>query len=76
MTREQQQATRELERAQETWLRAYGWVREGLRWTHPQLDGRHGSKVPACSTFDAMMLTRAQPLVFGAGRTLRAGVGP
>jgi hypothetical protein len=75
MTREQQQATRELERAQENWLRAYGWVREGggSRWTHPQLDGRYGTKVSACGTFDAMVLTRAQPLVFGAARTLRMG---
>jgi hypothetical protein len=70
MTRAQQQATRELERAQETWLRAYGWIREGGRWKHPQLDGRHGAKVAACSTLDAMILTRAQPLVFGAARGL------
>jgi hypothetical protein len=73
MTREQQQATRELERAQEAWLRAYGWVRDGLRWTHPQL-GRAG-KVSACGTFDAMMLTRAQPLIFGTARPLRTGAG-
>lgn len=62
MTREQQEATRELERAQDKWLRAYGWVRElGGRWTHP--------KAPApCTYFDALVLTRAQPLIFGGAR--------
>ena len=62
MTREQQQATRDLERAQDRWLMAYGWVREiGGRWVHPQAPG-------ACTRFDAMVLTRAQPLIFGASR--------
>lgn len=70
MTREQQQATRELERAQEKWLRAYGWIQEGSRWRHPQLDGRHGAKVSACGTFDALVFTRGAPLVFGAFRTV------
>lgn len=60
MTREQQQATRRLEQAQDEWLRAYGWTRElGGRWVHP-------SQPTPVSYFDAMVLTRAQPLVFGA----------
>lgn len=60
MTREQQQATRELELAQDNWLRAYGWVRElGGRWVHPH-------QQEPCTRFDAMVLTRAQPLIFGA----------
>jgi len=65
ITKEQQDATRKLERAQDDWLRAYGWVRElGGRWTHP-------SQPMPCSHFDAMALTRAQPLLFGAS-TLRS----
>lgn len=60
MTREQQQATRNLERAQEDWLRAYGWRRElGGRWLHK----RQPAPVPR---FDALALTRAQPLLYGA----------
>lgn len=60
MTREQQQATRQLERAQDDWLRAYGWTRElGGRWVHPE-------QPHPVSHFDAMTLTRAQPLIFGA----------
>jgi len=62
VNRDQQKATRELEQAQENWLRAYGWARElGGRWVHPQ-------QARACSLFDAVQLTRAQPLAFGAGR--------
>lgn len=62
MTREQQDATRKLERAQDEWLRAYGWSRElGGRWVHPQ-------QAQPCSHYDAIVLTRAQPLVFGAPR--------
>lgn len=62
MTRDQQKATRELEQAQENWLRAYGWARElGGRWVHPQ-------QAKPCSRFDAMQLTRAQPLIFGTPR--------
>lgn len=62
MTREQQEATRNLERAQDNWLRAYGWVRElGGKWRHP-------NEPQACSRFDAMTLTRAQPLLFGTPR--------
>lgn len=60
MTREQQQATRELEAAQDKWLKAYGWAAAlGGRWAHPRLDGHY-------SRFDALQLTRAQPLVLGA----------
>lgn len=60
MTREQQAVTRKLEMVQDEWLRAYGWTREvGGRWVH--------AKQPQpCSTFDALVLTRAQPLIFGA----------
>ena len=59
MTRDQQKATRELEHAQDNWLRAYGWARElGGRWVHAR-------QQQPCSQFDAMVLTRAQPLVFG-----------
>lgn len=62
MTRDQYEATRKLERAQDDWLRAYGWVRViGGRWMHP-------SAPTACTHFDALTLTRAQPLVFGAWR--------
>jgi hypothetical protein len=60
MTREQQVATRELEQAQENWLRSFGWVRElGGRWVHPE-------EPLAVSRFDALTLTRAQPLRFGS----------
>lgn len=56
VTREQQQATRELQRAEEAWLRAYGWQQQGLEWTHPRL-----TKIPAYSRYDAMQETLANP---------------
>ncbi len=60
MKREQHEATRELERAQAKWLEAYGWKREiGGRW-------RHAENPHAVTAGDAVSLTRAAPLVFGA----------
>lgn len=65
MTREQHHATRELERAQDNWLAAYGWVRElGGRYAHAEVR-------TTVTRFDALQLTRAQPLVFGSNRCAR-----
>lgn len=60
MNRAQQQATRELERAQENWLLAYGWRPvQRNRWQHPR-------EAKTYTLADAMLLTRAEPLLFGA----------
>lgn len=62
MTRSQQEATRLLEQAQAQWLAAYGWKPvTGNRWVHSLY---HDPVKP----LDAMQLTRAQPLLFGAAR--------
>ncbi len=64
MTREQQQATRELERAQVNWLKAYGWqnatgpaLAAPVRWSHPQAPKAKADY----TTRDAVEMTRAQP---------------
>lgn len=56
MTRAQQIAGKELEKAQAAYLLAYGWRRAGAGWTHP--------KVPFPSpltSWDALIMTRAEP---------------
>lgn len=59
MTKSQQQAQRELERAQANWLMAYGWkVYNSYRWTHRSAP----ETIHGYTTQDAMQLTRAEPL--------------
>lgn len=65
MTREQQAATRKLEGAQDDWLRAYGWQWVIGGWVHP-------NQIGTVTRWDAMQLTRAQPLIFGAAVYERA----
>jgi len=61
VTRDQQEADRELARAELRWLHAYGWTpcdTRGDRLAH-----RHAPKLkPDYSRRDAMQLTRAEPL--------------
>jgi hypothetical protein len=65
MTKSQQEAQRELDRAQAKWLIAYGWsayrgydAYGSFRWTHRSAP----SQAYGYSTRDAMELTRAEPL--------------
>ena len=56
MTKSQQLATKTLQSAQRTWLKAYGWLEsEGGGWHHPKLK----YLVARMSTHDAMEQTRA-----------------
>lgn len=65
MTKEQQLATRDLERAQKQWLHAYGWTQYQGRWTHPKLEQHAPLHASGVTTFDAMAFTRSAPLTFG-----------
>ena len=65
MTQKQHQAQRELELAQLRWLDAYGWKvvdKSGQRVTHKQAP----KSFPNYSVGDAMAMTRAEPLRYGA----------
>lgn len=59
MTRSQHEATRELERVEANWLRAYHWHETVGGWTHVR------SPHPLVNLRDAVTLTRAAPLRFG-----------
>lgn len=59
MTAAQQRAARQLEQAQEQYLLAYGWQRDGQRWRHPRVS--EGKLL--CKTHDAMAWTRANPQI-------------
>jgi hypothetical protein len=59
--RDEQATERNLQSAQAAWLRARGWVAEGVRWKHdaaPQLRRTH----EAFTAHEAMVLTRDEPL--------------
>ncbi len=58
ITREQQEATRDLERSQARWLKSYGWVQVGRRWTHPRLKSNF-----EYLTSDAIAETETQPML-------------
>lgn len=66
MTRDQQQADRELESAKGKWLLAYGWTQEGnsKRWTHPNMPKARESY----TTGDAIAMTNAEKLRYGGPR--------
>lgn len=68
MTRGQHEATRELEHAEANWLRAYGWRQMSSigagSWSHPNAPQMKLTYTQR----DALMLTRAEPLRFGAVR--------
>lgn len=57
MTREQQKACRELQLAEENYLRAYGWEAQGSGWRHPKV----APILRAYCLRDAVHLTRADP---------------
>lgn len=61
VTRPQHEATRALERSIADWIKTYGWREDGRCWSHPL-------QVGGVSLWDALMLTRANPLRFGAAR--------
>ena len=71
MTRSQQEAQRELDRAQAKWLKAYGWepriggeLAAPMRWSHHFAPKAKESY----TTRDALELTRAEPLRYGGPR--------
>jgi hypothetical protein len=64
VTREQHAALRELERAQATVLRSFGWSETAGRWQHKAAP----ATTKPYTTRDAMELTRAEPLRFGSMR--------
>jgi len=55
MTREQQQAGRELDVSISNFLQSYGWVKEGSYWKHPSLGPYR------FNAWDALSETRAKP---------------
>jgi len=64
MNREQHEATREREAAEAKWLRAYGWRESGRLWTHQRAPNIRA----AYTRRDAIQMTEAEPLRYGAAR--------
>lgn len=75
MTRDQQEADRELVLAELKWLRSYGWTPCDARGE--RLDHRHAPSLkPSYSRRDALVLTRAEPLRYTVSSAHRPDLQP
>ena len=69
MTREQQETERALLISIASYLEARGWIKEGPFWkqANPKLCNLAGLKPALYHTWEALVETRASPLLFGGG---------